>query len=209
VLVPVDATTIKCGENKNVALKCANCDYTVTKDYTLEHDWETTVVTAPTCQKAGLALKTCKLCKLEKSEVLAKVDHTAGEPIVTPATLEKEGSEVVKCTVCGETLSTKVLPKLVPAPKYTLTAKYSGSTVTGKLAHVEGTQDADTKNIRVTFYIEGNYYMATMAEVAADGTFSVDGVGPITYITVAATGNTSVNPEDYQKIAEAQEIIVD
>jgi hypothetical protein len=95
------------------------------------------------------------------------------------------------------------------APKYTMTGvKYNGTAVTGKLVHDEDTLEAPVKFVRVTFYVEGNYYMATMAEVEADGTFSVDGVGPIVYITAVATGNSSVNPEDVKVIAPAVEIFV-
>ncbi len=40
--------------------------------------------------------------------------------------------------------------------------------------------------MRVTFFITGNYYMATAADVEKDGSFEVEGVGPIEYITALA-----------------------
>lgn len=39
-------------------------------------------------------------------------DCTKGEPVVTEPTLDKPGSEVTSCTICGQVLETKVLPQL-------------------------------------------------------------------------------------------------
>ena len=36
---------------------------------------------------------------------------------------------------------------------------------------------------------DGTYYMATVAEVEPDGSFAVEGVGPIEYITLLASGS--------------------
>ncbi len=164
----------------------------------------------PTCTEEGKKVYTCTVCGKTITEKVDKLEHVYGEWVLTtPATKDADGEETRTCTLCKEAKETRPVKYVVTKPaEYTLTASYDGATVTGKLAHVDDTLEADVKNIRVTFYIEGNYYMATMAEVAADGSFSVDGVGPIVYITVAATGNTSVNPEAYQKIAEPIEIIV-
>ena len=72
-------------------------------------------------------------------------------------------------------------------PQYKLTeVKYEGSEVTGKVVHQDGTPVAEKVKVRVTFYIVGNYYMATSYTVGKDGTFKVMGVGPIIYITVIA-----------------------
>lgn len=176
------------------------------------HVWVEEEVTAATCTKEGLLLKTCSVCGLIEREAIAKKAHTPDEGTITvEPTKEAPGKKTFKCTVCGEDLPEldEEVPYVVTAPaEYTLTAAYDGTAVTGKLEHVEDTLEAPVKNIRVTFYLEGNIYMATMAEVAEDGTFSVDGVGPITYITVAANGNSSVNPEKYEKIAEPVEIFV-
>ena len=48
-------------------------------------------------------------------EEVAKVvteDCTKGTPVVTEPTLDKPGSEVTSCTICGQVLETKVLPQL-------------------------------------------------------------------------------------------------
>ena len=39
-------------------------------------------------------------------------DCTKGKPVVTEPTLDKPGSEVTGCTICGQVLETKVLPQL-------------------------------------------------------------------------------------------------
>ena len=39
-------------------------------------------------------------------------DCTKGTPVVTEPTLDKAGSEVTSCTICGQVLETKVLPQL-------------------------------------------------------------------------------------------------
>jgi hypothetical protein len=173
------------------------------------HVWEEEILKAATCKEVGVALKTCKVCnKVEKVEI-EKLPHTWDEGKITKeATKEADGEKTFTCTVCGETKTEAVKWEPAKDPKYTMTASYNGTAVTGKLVHDEDTLEAPVKFVRVTFYVEGNYYMATMAEVEADGTFSVDGVGPIVYITAVATGNSSVNPEDVQTIAPAVEIFV-
>ena len=84
-------------------------------------------------------------------------------------------------------------------PVYKLTdVSYNGKDVTGKVVHQDGTPVVDKIKVRVTFYIIGNYYMATSYTVAADGSFKITGVGPIMYITVLAnavseSGNTRLD----------------
>ena len=80
-------------------------------------------------------------------------------------------------------------PPPAQAPIYTLeSVSYDGYEVVGILRHDASTPQAENLTVRVTFYIEGNYYMATTAEIESDGSFSVEGVGPIVYITMIAMG---------------------
>ena len=163
------------------------------------HAWaKEEVVKAATCKEAGVALKTCSVCgKVEKVEI-EKLAHTWDEGKITKeATKEAKGEKTYTCTACGETKTEEVEYVVTAAPKYSVTGlTYDGQTLKGKLAHDEDTLEAETLNVRVTFFMTGNYYMATIGEVAADGSFSVDGVGPIEYISVVATGSSSVNPDD-------------
>ncbi|MBR4540475.1 MAG: hypothetical protein IKO52_16770 [Clostridia bacterium] len=74
-------------------------------------------------------------------------------------------------------------------PVYTLeNVSYDGHEAVGILRHDASTPNTENLTVRVTFYIEGNYYMATTAEIQSDGSFNVEGVGPIVYITLIAMG---------------------
>lgn len=172
------------------------------------HVWTEEELVAPTCEKVGTGLKTCSVCKkVEKYETPA-LGHKWDEGKVTKeATKEAKGDMTYTCTVCGKTdVKEGVVDYVITAdPKYSVTAlSYDGQSVKGKLVHDEDTLEATNINVRVTFFIEGNYYMATIGEVAADGSFSVDGVGPIEYISVLATGSSSVNPEDVKAMGAGE-----
>lgn len=190
-------TCSKCGTTEEVAA--------------LGHDWDETVKKAATCKEEGLKNRVCKRCGIGETDIkVEKLAHTWDEGKITKeATKEAKGEKTFTCTVCGETKTEEVEYVITAAPKYTMTGvQYNGTAVTGKLVHDEDTLEAPAKYVRVTFYIEGNYYMAANAEVDADGSFSVEGVGPIVYITVVANRSSSVNPDDVKPIAPAEEIYV-
>ena len=63
---------------------------------------------------------------------------------------------------------------------------YDGSVIRGKLLPLNSGEISGDERVRITFYISGNSYMATMAETEADGSFEVEAVGPIEYITLLA-----------------------
>ena len=91
-------------------------------------------------------------------------------------------------------------------PEYIITnTDYNSSAVVGKLIHVNGTCFVEKLWVRVTFFIVGNYYMATVGEVNENGDFEVEGVGPIEYITVLAYGN---NEENGRNIFGAVELYI-
>ena len=78
------------------------------------------------------------------------------------------------------------------APKYTIQdLSYDGQFLSGKVVHDETTPTVEKIKIRATFFIVGNYYMATSATVRDDGTFMVEAVGPIEYITAIANSITA------------------
>jgi len=77
-------------------------------------------------------------------------------------------------------------------PKYTIQdLKYDGQFLSGKVVHDDATPAVEKIKIRATFFIVGNYYMATTATVRDDGTFMVEAVGPIEYITAIANSITA------------------
>lgn len=71
--------------------------------------------------------------------------------------------------------------------KYSLSGvSYNGRIVSGNLVLVEGSGTDRVLQVRVTFFIVGNYYMATVGEVDNTGHFEIEGVGPIEFISVVA-----------------------
>ena len=77
-----------------------------------------------------------------------------------------------------------------PEPKYGFSSTiYDGQAITGRLIHAERTAKANVLEVRVTFFVTGNYYMATVGETDEEGRFEVEGVGPIEYITAVAIGS--------------------
>lgn len=131
-----------CTENGYIIKKCDLCGETIysetlnAKGHELE--WREK---AATCTDAGLKEQYCKVCeKVISSEVIAAKGHTPGaeatctEPqkctvcgaviadakghkegnpeVEVPATVDNEGSRVIKCTVCGQVVRRESIPKL-------------------------------------------------------------------------------------------------
>ena len=190
-------------EGTKAGKKCSVCGEKLSGFETIPvdenaHVWgKAEAVKAPTCTEAGSEIVTCEVCgKIEKRDVDA-LGHTWDDGKITKeATKDAKGEKTYTCTVCGETKTEEVDYVITADPKYTITAlTYDGMSVKGKLVHDEDTLTADELTVRVTFFLSGNYYMATIGEVEADGTFTVDGVGNIEYISLVVNGSLSVNPE--------------
>ena len=77
----------------------------------LGHTWDDGKITLePTCTEKGEKVYTCTVCGETKTEVLAALGHTPGEPVkenaVEPTCTEKGSyDEVIYCTVCKAELS--------------------------------------------------------------------------------------------------------
>ena len=164
------------------------------------HVWETETLKAATCTEDGTDVLTCKVCGKVTKKTVKALGHKWDDGVVSKeATKDAAGDMTYTCTVCGETkVEEGVVEYVVTAdPKYNvIDLAYDGQLLTGKVVHVEDTLESEELTVRVTFFLAGNYYMATIGEVEADGTFAVEGVGPIEYISVQANGNSSVNPTE-------------
>lgn len=81
-----------------------------------EHEFgEWVVVTPASCTEKGLEERVCECGAKEQREIEALGHTPAAEwEVVTPATVEAAGEEVLKCSVCGEVLETREIPKLEP-----------------------------------------------------------------------------------------------
>ncbi len=86
------------------------------------------------------------------------------------------------CSYCGSPEPAPIVP-----PAYHLTdVTYDGRILSGRLVQTAGSVQADSPIIRVTFFITGNYYMSTTCEAESDGSFLVEAVGPIEFISLSA-----------------------
>lgn len=72
--------------------------------------YTTEVTTQPTCTTPGVSTHTCE-CGDTYTEEISALGHTEGEWEVTKnATMLSDGEKVKKCSVCGESLETEVIP---------------------------------------------------------------------------------------------------
>jgi len=212
VIATIKAAT--CKEVGSEVVKCKVCGEVEQREVALaKHTLTKVEAVAATCKKAGnKEYYKCSVCEklfsdaegkteVKLADVTIAIDPEAHEwdegKITTEPTTDKAGVKTYTCKHDAKHTKTEEVAKLTPAAKYTLTAlAYNGQSVTGKVVHEEGTKVVEGLTVRVTFFLDGNYYMATIGDVEADGTFSVDGVGPIEYISVVINGSSSVNPTD-------------
>lgn len=171
----------------------------------LGHDYKTIVEEAATCTKEGKGTKICNRCNdVVKDAVIEKLPHTPGEPEVTPATTEKEGSKVVKCTVCGEVLSTEVLPKELGETEFTAEVKFGEMTLTGKADQKEGTKEAEAVYARVTYFMADGTYVVVSVPVEADGTFESMNSGNVIHVSVQIVDSAKVRPGEFNRFGGAE-----
>lgn len=98
----VDTQTVKEGETPTVP----STNTAATVNYKSDNKHEVTTYSWPEVSAA-----TADTTYTEVAKVVTE-DCTKGTPVVTEPTLDKPGSEVTSCTICGQVLETKVLPQL-------------------------------------------------------------------------------------------------
>ena len=128
-------------------------------------------------------------------------DCTKGTPVVTEPTLDKPGSEVTSCTICGQVLKTKVLPQL---KGYDITvAKTAYGTTT--LNSEDATNGKTTKvlaNSTVTLTAQANKGAQFVGWKVAQKLVSTDETYSFT-----AVANTEVTPV-FTETAESTFVVV-
>ena len=128
-------------------------------------------------------------------------DCTKGKPVVTEPTLDKPGSEVTSCTICGQVLETKVLPQL---KGYDITvAKTAYGTTT--LNSEDATNGKTTKvlaNSTVTLTAQANKGAEFVGWKVAQKLVSTDETYSFT-----AVANTEVTPV-FTETAESTFVVV-
>ena len=110
-------TEAKCGEKGYTTHTCSRCKDSYVDTYTdaLEHDYQA-VVTKPTCTEKGYTTHTCSRCKDSFVDTYTNaLGHKWNDGVVTvQPTVQKEGTKLFTCTVCGAT-RTESIPKATPA----------------------------------------------------------------------------------------------
>ncbi len=106
--------TWEAGEDKTAT--CTETGYTDYKKCTVCGEESFTLVPVDENNHTGLSgdatctvPQTCSACN---KEVVGALNHPETETVTTPATCTKDGSVVVTCKLCGEVLSSTVLPML-------------------------------------------------------------------------------------------------
>ena len=102
-------------DNGYVLYKCSRCEKTLKSIIPASgHSYTSEVTKEATCTEKGVRTYTCTVEGHDDSytEEIPALGHKAGDVEITPATCLAEGSAVVKCTRCGDTLQTEPLPTL-------------------------------------------------------------------------------------------------
>ena len=94
----IDSTSIDSTSSDSTSIDSTSSDSTSS---VCTHEWQETVVTAPTCTTDGTTKRTCTKCE-ETETVTVKAAHSYGEATVVEATCTKNGSKTTTCTVCGD-----------------------------------------------------------------------------------------------------------
>ena len=76
-----------------------------------EHEYTTTVETAPTCTRGGSQILTCSICGYYYVEILEALGHDYSETVVAP-TCEEKGYTLHECTRCGDRYQDEFIPAL-------------------------------------------------------------------------------------------------
>ncbi len=123
-------------------------------------------------------------------EVATKVTEncTEDEPVVTEPTLDKDGSKVTSCSVCGQVLKTETIPALKGVNVTVTEAKYGETTLNGETA-TAGKTTKVLVNSNVTLTAKANSNAEFVGWKVAGKLVSTD-----TTYTFAAVANTEVTP---------------
>ncbi|MDY4111130.1 MAG: hypothetical protein SOY48_09680 [Eubacterium sp.] len=113
---------------------------------------------------------------------------TTGDPVVTQPTLDKEGSKVTSCTVCGQVLKTETIPALKGVNVTVTESKYGETTLNGETA-TAGKTTKVALNSDVTLTAKANSNAEFVGWKVANKLVSTDE----TY-TFTAVADTTVTP---------------
>ena len=128
-------------------------------------------------------------------------DCTKGTPVVTEPTLDKPGSEVTSCTICGQVLETKVLPQL-KGYDITVTKTAYGTTTLNSEDATNGKTTKVLANSTVTLTAQANKGAEFVGWKVAQKLVSTNETYSFT-----AVANTEVTPV-FTETAESTFVVV-
>ncbi len=128
-------------------------------------------------------------------------DCTKGKPVVTEPTLDKPGSEVTSCTICGQVLETKVLPQL-KGYDITVTKTAYGTTTLNSEDATNGKTTKVPANSTVTLTAQANKGAEFVGWKVANKLVSTDETYSFT-----AVADTEVTPV-FTETAESTFVVV-
>ena len=107
---------VKCTTDGYTIYTCEKCGTTKNDTIVSCHNYVSTVK-APTCNEEtgeGYTEHKCSDCgDTKKTDIVEKLDHTPGQWTVTKeATTDKAGLKEIKCTACGKSLESEIIPKI-------------------------------------------------------------------------------------------------
>jgi len=111
----VDPTCIADGHEIRTCTVCGETQTEVIPSTGNEHSYELKEKVEPTCTEEGREVYVCSLCGDTYTKAIPATGHKEGSPVVTrKAGWFTEGESTVYCDICGEVLSTEVIPQTCP-----------------------------------------------------------------------------------------------
>lgn len=112
-----------CIEDGIMEYKCSCDDYYTETIVSSGHKYQVSQITEATCDKAGSRKECCSACgDIRTTETEKAKGHVPGQwEITIPATVQKEGEKVQKCTVCTVIIKKEIIPKLNHSHQYEVT----------------------------------------------------------------------------------------
>ena len=111
----VDATCIADGYETRTCTVCGEVQTEVLPSSGKEHTYELTEKIEPTCTEEGREVYVCSLCRDTNTTPIPATGHTESAPAVTKkAGWFTQGESTINCAICGEVISTEVIPQTCP-----------------------------------------------------------------------------------------------
>ena len=111
----VDATCIADGYETRTCTVCGEIQTEVIPSSGKEHSYELIEKVDPTCTEEGREVYVCSICGDTYTTPIPAMGHTESAPVVTKkAGWFTQGESTVYCAICGEVMSTEVIPQTCP-----------------------------------------------------------------------------------------------